>query len=59
MQDINRLKILLAKEKKTIKWQCEQLGANPTTVLKWCTNSSQPSVSMISKVMEVLDGNID
>ena len=59
MQDINRLKILLAEKKKTNKWLCEQLGVNPTTVSKWCTNSSQPSVSMVFKVMEVLDVNID
>lgn len=59
MQDINRLKILLAEKKKTNKWLCEQLGVNPTTVPKWCTNSSQPSVGMILKVMEVLDVDID
>lgn len=59
MQDINRLKILLAEKKKTNKWLCEQLGVNPTTVSKWCTNSSQPSVGMILKVMEVLDVDID
>lgn len=59
MQDINRLKILLAEKKKTNKWLCEQLGVNPTTVSKWCTNSSQPSVGMVLKVMEVLDVDID
>ena len=59
MQDINRLKILLAEKKKTNKWLCEQLGVNPTTVSKWCTNSSQPSVEMLFKMMEVLDGGID
>ena len=59
MQDINRLKILLAEKKKTNKWLCEQLGVNPTTVSKWCTNSSQPSVEMLFKMMEVLDVGID
>lgn len=49
MRDINRLKILLAEKKKTNKWLCEQLGVNPTTVSKWCTNSSQPSLEMVLK----------
>lgn len=59
MRDINRLKILLAEKKKTNKWLCEQLGVNPTTVSKWCTNSSQPSLEMVLKLMEVLDADIN
>ncbi len=59
MRDINRLKILLAEKKKTNKWLCEQLGVNPTTVSKWCTNSSQPSLEMVLKMMEVLDADIN
>lgn len=59
MRDINRLKILLAEKKKTNKWLCEQLGVNPTTVSKWCTNSSQPSLEMVLKMMEVLEADIN
>ncbi|WP_026314927.1 helix-turn-helix transcriptional regulator [Bacteroides gallinarum] len=59
MRDINRLKILLAEKKKTNKWLCEQLGVSPTTVSKWCTNSSQPSLEMVLKMMEVLDADIN
>ena len=59
MRDINRLKILLAEKKRTNKWLCEQLGVNPTTVSKWCTNSSQPSLEMVLKMMEVLDADIN
>lgn len=59
MRNINRLKILLAEKKKTNKWLCEQLGVNPTTVSKWCTNSSQPSLEMVLKMMEVLDADIN
>ena len=58
MQDINRLKILLAEKKRTNKWLGEQLGVNATTVSKWCTNSSQPSVEMIFRIMKVLDADI-
>lgn len=59
MRDINRLKILLAEKKKTNKWLGEQLGVNPTTVSKWCTNSSQPSLEMVLKMIEVLDVDIN
>lgn len=59
MKDINRLKIVLVEKKRTSKWLSEQLKINPSTVSKWCTNSSQPSVGMVLKVMEVLDVDID
>ena len=37
--DINRLKIVLVEKKRTSKWLAEQLGVNPSTVSKWCTNT--------------------
>lgn len=48
-RDLNRLKVILAEKKKTNKWLAEQLGCAPTTVSKWCTNSSQPSLESIEK----------
>ena len=54
-RDLNRLKVILAEKKKTNKWLAEQLGCSPTTVSKWCTNSSQPSLEMIEKIAKVLD----
>ena len=44
MEDINRLKIVLVERKKTGKWLAEQLGKNPSTVSKWCSNVSQPDL---------------
>ena len=32
MEDINRLKVVLAEKKRTNKWLAEQMGVNPTTV---------------------------
>lgn len=58
MQDINRLKMLLAEKGKTNKWLSEQLGVDSTTVSKWCTNSSQPSVEMVFRMMNVLNADI-
>ena len=47
MGDINRLKLVLVEQKRTSKWLAEQLGVNPSTVSKWCTNTSQPLETLI------------
>ncbi|MDY5823730.1 MAG: XRE family transcriptional regulator, partial [Candidatus Coprenecus sp.] len=39
-KDFNRLKVVLAEKKKTNKWLAEQLGKDPATISKWCTNSA-------------------
>lgn len=57
MKDINRLKIVLVEKKKTGKWLAEQLGKDPSTVSKWCTNVSQPDLMTLSRIAELL--NID
>lgn len=52
---INRLKVVLAEKKRTNKWLCEQLNVNPSTVSKWCTNSSQPDLETLVKISHLLD----
>lgn len=53
--DINRLKVVLAEKKRTNKWLCEQLNVTPSTVSKWCTNSSQPDIETLIKISHLLD----
>lgn len=55
---INRLKIVLAENKKTNRWLAECLGKNEATVSRWCTNDSQPSVEMFFQIAKVLDVDI-
>ena len=52
-KDLNRLKVVLAEKKKTNKWLAEQLGKDPATISKWCTNSAQPNLVEIAKCLEV------
>lgn len=52
---LNRLKVVLAEKRKTNKWLAKELGKNPTTVSKWCTNSSQPDLQTLDKIAEVLE----
>ena len=54
MENLNRLKAVLADSGKTNKWLAEQLGKDPATVSKWCTNSSQPSIDMFFRIAELL-----
>lgn len=54
MQDVNRLKIVLVEQKKTSKWLSEALGVNPSTVSKWCTNSSQPDIETLARISKLL-----
>ena len=54
-QDLNRIKVILAEKKRTNKWLADQLGKDPATVSKWCTNSSQPGLDTLYKVAELLD----
>ena len=56
-QDINRLKVVLAEQKRTNKWLAEQLGKDPAPVSKWCTNASQPSLETLVEIARSL--NVD
>ena len=55
-KNINRLKVVLAEKNRTNRWLSAQLGKNEATISKWCTNSTQPSLSdlvAIAKCLEV------
>ncbi|WP_346694923.1 helix-turn-helix transcriptional regulator [Barnesiella viscericola] len=54
MADINRLKVVLVEKKRTNKWLAEQLGKDPATVSKWCTNTSQPDLQTLTKIAFLL-----
>ena len=55
MKDLNRLKVVLVEQKKTGKWLAEQLGKDPSTVSKWCSNKMHPSLEMLVNIAKVLD----
>ena len=55
--DINRLKVVLAEQKRTNKWFAEELGKDPASVSKWCTNASQPSLETLVEIARSL--NVD
>ena len=54
MDDLNRIKVILAEKKRTNKWLSEQLNVTPSTVSKWCTNTTQPDLYTIAKIADLL-----
>ena len=58
VKDINRIKVVLVEHKKTNKWLAEQLGKDPATISKWCTNTAQPSLELLLQMAECLDVDI-
>ena len=57
VKDIIRLKVVLAEQKRTNKWLAEELGKDPASVSKWCTNASQPSLETLVEIARSL--NVD
>ena len=56
--DINRLKVVLVEQKRTAKWLAEQVGRDPATVSKWCTNLVQPNLETLRQVAFIRDVDI-
>ena len=57
-QKLNRLKVVLTGAGQTNKWLAEQLGKDPVTVSRWCTNTSQPNLQTLAKISDLLKVNI-
>ena len=58
MEDINRIKVVLVEKKKTNKWLAQEMGKDPATVSKWCTNSAQPDLPTMVKIASLHDVDI-
>lgn len=56
---INRLKVVLAEKQRTNKWLAKELDINPSTVSKWCTNSSQPDITLLLRISKLLDVELE
>ena len=54
MQNLNRIKIVLAEQNKTGKWLADQLGKSTCTVSKWCQNTIQPDLKTLNEIANLL-----
>ncbi len=57
-KDLNRLKVILAEKKRTNKWLAGQLGKDPSTISKWCTNNAQPTLENLLQIAKCLEVDI-
>ena len=58
MANINRIKVVLVEQGKTGKWLADELGKNPCTISKWCSNSVQPDLETLTKISSLLGVNV-
>ena len=58
MANLNRIKVVLVEQQKTGKWLAEQVGKDPATVSKWCTNTMQPNLETLVAIAKALDVDV-
>ncbi len=58
MQVINRLKVVLAEQRRTNRWLAEKIGKSENTISKWCSNKSQPSLDCLLQIARLLDVDV-
>lgn len=58
LNDINRIKVVLAEKKITNKKLSEMLNKTPTTVSRWCNNEMQPSLETLVEIASQLDVDV-
>lgn len=54
MNDINRIKVILVKKRKTGKWLAKQFGKDLSTISKWCSNTIQSSSETLDQIAVIL-----
>ena len=54
----NRIKAVLAENRKTNLWLSSELQVNRTTVSKWCTNEVQPTMESLFRIADALEVNV-
>jgi DNA-binding Xre family transcriptional regulator len=55
---LNRIKVMMAERMISNKELAKSLGKDPTTVSKWVTNTSQPTLENLLEIAKVLKCDI-
>ena len=56
--NLNRLKVALVERHRTSKWLAEQMDKSETTVSRWVSNKSQPSVEQLFEIAQHLNMDV-
>ena len=51
-------KVVYAGRNCANKWLAEQLGKDPATVSKWCTNKAQPNLETLIQIAACLEVDV-
>lgn len=51
----NRIKAVMAEQRKTNLWLADKLDMSPNTVSKWCTNTMQPTIETLFRIARALN----
>lgn len=55
---INRIKVILVEKNRTSKWLAKEMGRDPATISKWCTNTAQPSLPQLMQIARLLEVDV-
>ena len=55
MTDLNQIKLVLVRKKRTGKWFADQVGKSNCTVSKWCSNVARPDLHTLEKIAQLLE----
>lgn len=55
---MNRIKVILDAQGRTQSWLAKQLGKSYVVVTNYCNNNTQPSVSILYRIAEILDVDV-
>ena len=50
--------MVIVEKRRTNRWLAAQLGKDPATVSKWCTNTSQPGLETLLQIANVLEVDV-
>ena len=50
--------MVLFEKKRTARWLAGEMGVTPSTVSKWCTNTSQSDLATILIIADLLEVDI-
>lgn len=54
----NRIKAILADQKRTSRWLAEYLNVSQNTISRWCSNKGQPSLALLGNIANALNVDI-
>ena len=49
---------MFVEKNRTSKWLAKEMGRDPATISKWCTNTAQPSLPQLMQIARLLEVDV-